>query len=146
MASAFGFSVGDLIAGISLIIKSINAVKEGTGSSAEYQAVTATLAQIKAELECLDKIKLDDPAERHALKISASNCGQTISQFLGRISKYDTGLREFGLDKKWKSALRKVQWAMYSKDDICKFQAHLQGNLLCLQTTLLRIHITSTTI
>jgi hypothetical protein len=49
--ATFGFSIGDFIAGINLIIKTINAVKDHDATRTEYQAITGTLLQISNVFE-----------------------------------------------------------------------------------------------
>lgn len=90
MAVPFGLSVGDFIAGINVIITSINAINDATGSSAEYRAVIGTLCGIKSALEDLNRLKIEDLSQRHALEILASRCGETIFAFTNKISKYKT--------------------------------------------------------
>ncbi|KAF2874775.1 hypothetical protein BDV95DRAFT_603568 [Massariosphaeria phaeospora] len=145
MAVPFGFSCGDVIAGTNLLITSINAIKDSTGSSSEYRAVGATLRQIEVALEGLNELDIDNASHRRALEVSASQCGATIFQFISKISKYKSSLESPTTFKNWKSVIRKVEWSLYSKDDVRRFQAQLQGDLLALQTTLQRIHLAITT-
>src|SRR5690349_15928570 len=91
-APGFGFSVGDFIAVINIIVKSIHAIKDSTGSAAEYRAVAASLESVARTLEDLNKLRLKDPNERHALELAARKCGETIYQFANKISKYKLSL------------------------------------------------------
>jgi hypothetical protein len=143
MPVPFGFSIGDFIAGIDLVVTSINAIEDGSGSAAEYRAVITTLSGVKSALMDLNKLKIEDAAERHALEILARQCGETMFAFLTKISKYNSSLR-YPSSRKWKDAIRKVQWALYSSDDVRRFQTQLQSDLLTLQIMLNRIHISST--
>ncbi|KAF2121578.1 hypothetical protein BDV96DRAFT_640964 [Lophiotrema nucula] len=141
---SFGFSVGDIIAGANLLITSINALNDGAGASFEYRAVTATLHQTTAALQGLNELELVEDAHREALEVAASQCGVTILQFVNRINKFETRLGEGETVRSWKGVLRKLEWSLYSKDEVRRFQAYLQGDLLALQTTLQRVHLAIT--
>ncbi|KAF2263666.1 hypothetical protein CC78DRAFT_617451 [Lojkania enalia] len=141
MAVPFGFSVGDIIAGTNLLITSINAIRDGGGSASEYQAVTATLRQVSTALEGLNELRINDANHLRALEVAASQCGATIYQFVNKIGKYHVILSPDASVKSWKSVLRKIEWSLYSKEDVRRFQAQLQGDLLALQTTLQRVQL-----
>src|SRR5580704_12973710 len=103
-----GWSVGDIIDCIQVIIVSIDAVKDSAGSAAEFRAISSTLAQVAATLEGLNKLKIQDPAEQLALHVSASKCGETIYQFLDKINKFKPGLGTRHSIWKLHATLRKI--------------------------------------
>jgi hypothetical protein len=137
--TAFGWSVGDIVAGISLIITSIDAVKDSTGSAAEYRAVSSTLVQVVSTLEGLNKLKIEDAAERHALHASASKCGETVFQFVDKIAKFKPGLGTHNSFWKLDATLRKIEWALYTSKDLHRFHTQLLADLATLNVTLVRV-------
>lgn len=138
--ATFGFSVGDFIAGINLLVKTISAVKD-RGSSAEYRTVTGTLKQLSSVFEGLSELEIKDAAQQRALDVLSTKCGQTIFEFLNKMKKYDASLGTPKSTSQLEAAIRRVQWSLCSQEELRKFQAQLQADLLALQTTLQMIHI-----
>ena len=61
MASAFGFSVGDLIAGLRLIYVSCGAVRSVSSAQSEYASLCSEVQSLVCALEAIDELDL----ERH---------------------------------------------------------------------------------
>ena len=59
MSAGFGFSFGNLIAGIKLIKTSIKAVKDARGASDDFAALTTEVATLEDVLEAIEEMKLD---------------------------------------------------------------------------------------
>ncbi|MCJ1247819.1 hypothetical protein MMC30_005034 [Trapelia coarctata] len=125
MAVPFGFSVGDFIAGINLIITSIKAVREGKGSSAQLQALTSELKSLRSGLGAIHELNLEQTAEKEyvAIRGAVAGCEICIEGFVRGVSKYQPWLKA-GVDG-WKASFRKIQWAFCNKKDVAEFRDQL---------------------
>ena len=86
----------------------------------------------------LNKLEIQDGAERRALEAPARKCGETLHQFVSKISKFKPAL---GLHHPvWKpgATLRKIQWALCNKEDLRRFQTQLLADLAIMNVTLVR--------
>ncbi|MCJ1435150.1 hypothetical protein MMC27_004520 [Xylographa pallens] len=122
MALSFGFSVGDIIAGINLIITGIRSVRAVGGSSAQYQALSTQLESLKAGLTAIDSLRpaLTAQAEHKALSEATRRCRLCVETFLASIAKYQHWLQPS--KHGWKASLREVQWAFCKRKDIEDFR------------------------
>ncbi|KAI4259184.1 MAG: hypothetical protein LQ352_000858 [Teloschistes flavicans] len=132
MSAGFGFSVGDIVAGLKLIKQSIEALQDTKGSSADFEALGHEIASLKAGLEAVEDLKLDQtfgPESKHCLAIgqAIARCWQCVETFLSTIAKYQPWLRSKApACLNWKANLKKIQWALCKKDDVNRFRAQLE--------------------
>ena len=126
MAVPFGFSIGDFVGGIQVIITCIEAVHESKGASAHYQALTAELQSLQSGLEAIGDLQLDWTAQKQHTAIAEAvlRCQRCIEAFVKRIAKYQPWLQP-GL-RGWNVNVRKMQWAMCKKEDVLKFKTDLE--------------------
>lgn len=92
MSVPFGFSLGDLIAGIGVIKTSIGAFSDTRGAANEYVRLSTTLDSLRGSWEELQKIpvNLAHNIQQYTTIIQAvEQCQQCIDEFLLRITKYD---------------------------------------------------------
>jgi len=141
MVVPFGVSVGDFISGIQLIHTIIEALEDSAGSSAEYQGIIRELKGLESALNCVMDLDIEDEAQEVAMREAAAQCSKTIQEFLQKVKKYQPALQAGGSTRKWKDNLRKIQWSFYSKEDVRRFQAQLQGHTASIQILLQRIHM-----
>ncbi|OCK76927.1 hypothetical protein K432DRAFT_428373 [Lepidopterella palustris CBS 459.81] len=127
MPVPFGVSVGDFITFIETVVTVINALHDSTGSAAEYRGVIRELESLKTSLKSLDSLDIANEEQKAALKFVAANAEQTIVEFL------------------MEDGHRKIQWSLYSKDDVRKFQAQLQSHTVSLNILISQVHMLSTT-
>jgi hypothetical protein len=90
--AALGWSLGDIIGGINLVIDCIDVVKDSTGSAVEYRRVVGTLRLVLSSLHNLNTLTIDDTYQRQALHVVGSKCGKTIYDFFNRIDKFGPSL------------------------------------------------------
>ena len=135
MPVGFGFSVGDLISGSMLIKELINALNDASGSSAEYRKLICELQNLQSALETLQDLRVDESRrdQRFKLEQVAAHCLKTIEDFVTRCTKFDAHLAtscKASKDTvlKWKTALKKVQWAFTKRDDVLKLRAEIMGH------------------
>lgn len=137
MPVPFGLSIGDFIAFIEATVTVINSLKDSTGAGKEYRDVIRELDSLKLALAHVQNVETNEPELRAALESVASNCGRTIQDFLNKIQKFDVALASSGSSRnKIKSGLRKIQWALYSKEDVRTFQIQLHSHTASLNILL----------
>jgi len=135
----FGVSIGDFIAFIETVVTAINALKDATGAAAEYRGVVRELESLKTALECVDRLEVANQDQIEGLKCVVANASQTILEYLGRLKKHEPSLRSSGSIQKWRNGLRKIQWSLYTKDDVRGFQAQLQSHVASLNVLMSQI-------
>lgn len=135
----FGFSVGDFLSGLELIRQLIKALEDSSGSSKEYRDLIRELYSLERALIEVKSLNIEESPQKRAVEQVAVQCQQTISFFLEQIAKYQPSLG--GLGKSWRGSLRKVQWALYKKEDVQKFRAQIQGHTSSITILLLTLKL-----
>ena len=145
MTPQFGFSLGDLIRGIELLIESIQSLNETKGARAEYRKFTHELSSLKKALEQIENMCSDitDPDLSSATENAVSECKECIEDFMKCNNQFTilesvshvpwtlAGLRTRG---------KMVQWGLYKKANIAKFQGEIHRqieNIQMLQSTVI---------
>ena len=145
----FGLSVGDFIAGINLLIDAIHSLSDTNGAQADYEGLGRQLSNLKNGFECIEGLNLDDTqiAQVSAVVTVLSDCRLCIDDFTKRNSKFKS--LEIPCEGKWTLAAlkrqgRKVQWALWKKADVAKFQASIQLHSEAVQMLLASIQMLET--
>ena len=138
MAVGFGFSIGDLFAGLRVIKDSIEAVHDTKGSPADYASLIKEIVSLQDGLEAVEEIQSEcDLSEKQniVLQRAVYACQASIDGFLSSISQYQPHLnaRAFGV----KSNYRKIKWALCKKDDVLKFRSQLGRHAAAINMLLL---------
>ncbi|KAL8694812.1 MAG: hypothetical protein Q9218_000571 [Villophora microphyllina] len=150
MSAGFGFSVGDIVAGLKLIKQSIEALQDTKGSSADFETLGHEIDSLKAGLEAVEDLKLDQrfgPDSKHcvAIRQATARCWQCIETFLATIAKYQPWLRSKApACLNWKANLKKIQWALCKKDDVNRFRAQLERHASSISMLLITLQVTQT--
>jgi hypothetical protein len=121
-APGFGFSAGDFISAVKLIIDISNALKDTGGAAENYLEVLTELNLLKDILSELQKgqdvrvaEQSSNPFVRHA-KTQAKLTLTTLANFLALISKFDASLGHRRSTSWYRGIGRKGQWALvYAK-------------------------------
>jgi hypothetical protein len=133
MSAGFGFSAGDFLASINLIYDVVKCLEDSTGSQAHYDGVQSTLTSLRTALA---EAKTN-PNQRDAVVDIVKACNATLTRFAKHIRKYDKSLGCGAAKKKsLKAQLRKVQWQLYSKEDVQKLQAEIEAHVSALNVVL----------
>jgi hypothetical protein len=143
MATGFGFSTGDFIAGVSLVQAVIRALSDSRGSSKEYLELIAELRTLETalfEVKALD-LQTEQQAHRSALREAVRQCQAAIDDFLQDLTKYCTHLRLGGSLCAWKDAYRKIQWRLCEKDDLVRFRNQIGLHVQSIQMLMLTIQM-----
>ena len=113
MAVPFGFSFGDFIAGINLVLDVYNALGESGGAASDYQEHVVWLQQLVTVLEALKNSTPDNVAQL------ARECEKPLRRFLNEVwNKYNASLGQ-GSRLSTAKILRSLQWTFFkgaSKD------------------------------
>jgi hypothetical protein len=120
---SFGFSVGDFISGLSLVRELIKALEDGAGSGQEYRDLIRELYALERALSEVKHLQVDESLQhqKNAIEQIACQCQDDISKFLSKIDKYQPSLRLHGSGNCLKGSLRKMQWALFQKEDVLNF-------------------------
>ncbi|KAL5590579.1 hypothetical protein FOBRF1_014136 [Fusarium oxysporum] len=124
---AFGFSAGDFVSAVKLIVDITQALKNTGGAAGDYLQVLADLNLLKDVLSHLHqqqtgatRQRSNNPFAEHARK-QADLTLSTLANFLDLISKFDASLGPQRSSAWYRGVGRKAQWALvYSKhvDDL----------------------------
>lgn len=145
----FGFSVGDFIAGINLLIDAIHSLSDINGAQADYEGLGRQLSNLKNGFECIEGLVLDDTqkAQVSAVHTALSDCRLCIDDFIKRNNRFKN--LETSCGEQWTLAAlkkqgRKVQWALWKKADVAKFRAAIQLHSEAVQMLLASIQMFET--
>ena len=145
----FGFSVGDFIAGINLLIDAIHSLNDTNGAQADYEGLGRQLNNLKSGFECIESLDLDATqiAQVSAVDTALSDCRLCIDDFTKRNSRFKS--LETPSGEQWTLAAlkrqgRKVQWALWKKADVAKFRAAIQLHSDAVQMLLASIQMLET--
>ncbi|MCJ1226930.1 hypothetical protein MMC12_003585 [Toensbergia leucococca] len=141
MVAPFGFSFGDFIACINVLISSINAVQDSKGASVQYHSLTEELRSLEAALSAIHDLHLDQTAANQYSPIqeAVDRCQVCIESFLNDISKYQPWLQP-GV-RGWTANIRKIQWAVCKKEDVARFQQRLERHSSSINMLLMTMQV-----
>ena len=119
-----GWSVGDLLTAISVIIKSVKALDETKGAKAEYQELMSELYTLERVLLAIKSLDIDQSSssEGSALQKAIQGFQACIDDFCKTNEKYQSLTAGPSTAK---DQLRKLKWALGHKDDVQKFREAL---------------------
>ncbi len=147
MAAGFGFSVGDIVAGLKLIKQSIEAVQDTKGSATDYQALSHEIDSLKDGLEAIEDLRLHQrfgPKSKQgfAVQEAISRCWHCIDTFLSTTANYQPWLQSDAPQSfSWKANFRKIQWALCKKDDVNRFRAQLERHCSSISMLLMTLQV-----
>lgn len=139
--AGFGFSVGDFVAGINLVLELTQALKQGTRSGKEYQDLVGELDSLEKVLLEVHNLRVDASmvSKSNAIDQSVRQCQETMTAFCSKIDKYRASLSAKGSGNVVKDVLRKMQWSLYTKEDLRDLRAKVAGH----KSSILMILLTS---
>lgn len=149
---AFGFSIGDFVTGIHLLIQIYQALHDSSKAKEEIQSALAfldLLSQIFKRFERFNSAERLDPELLPYLEPSIRACINQASRFLETIKKYELSGDESNKAKRRRhravrEAKCKLQWKLFAKGDLAKIQAeitfHVSNILSLLQMCEMEAH------
>lgn len=141
--SAFGFSVGDVLTGIGIALKIIQALRS---SNTAVDQLTETLAFLESVKYTLRQVEECYPTAGEEAKVhvdaAVSSCRKRISDFVRRLENYRSLTRppgSAGIGRMSAGRLQafkgfvKVKWVFAVKDDLAALRASISSELLVLE-------------
>ena len=142
---AFGFSLGDFIAGITLVKDLISALQDGAGAKLQYRRLITELVNLERALTEVRYLKISDSqlSQKIALEQTASQCQETIEDFLKQNAKFSAtlGIQSRASKWNWRANLHKIQWALCKDDAVAQLKSEIMGHTLTINTLLATIHL-----
>ena len=142
MAVGFGFSVGDLLAGIRVFKDSIEAFNDTKGATADFAALVGEISTLQDGLEAIEELQAENnfsSKQFAAIDRAISACQKSIDEFLVSIAKYQPHLHS--QTSGWQSSYRKVKWALCKKEDVAHFRAHVARHASAINMLLVTFQI-----
>lgn len=144
-APGFGFSVGDFIAGVSLVKKLIRALNDAAGSRAAYRKLIAELLNLDDALTEISKLEPSptQTSQKAALQRVATQCQTSIETFLQKNAKFNEtlGLQPSLPRSAWRSNLHKIQWALCKDTAIDELRTEIAAHTATLNVILATIQV-----
>lgn len=140
MSVGFGFSVGDLVAGLKVIKDAVEAVKDTKGASADYAALVTEIAGLQDGLEAIDDLQLGCrglPKQQLAIERAIGACRKCVDDFMTSISKYQPHLQN--QTSSVISSYRKIRWALCKNEDVAVFRARLERHTSSINMLILSL-------
>ncbi|KAI1264953.1 hypothetical protein F5Y18DRAFT_388988 [Xylariaceae sp. FL1019] len=124
MPVAFGFSVGDFVALLNLIVKTCEALDDASGSSPEYQDVVRELRNFSSVITTLQQSTHGTGPNQATsqLPTTLSNCRNAVND-LNKFLCSQNGMS---------SPIRKVLWAIRGKPKLESLRLRILSNMMLL--------------
>lgn len=142
---SFGWSAGDVVAGLQLLNRIRIALNDSGGSRSEYQDETAFLDNLSLTLRALGSVQPGSlqPAVAGNISRHAEHIRKSVDRFLQDVqAQFGPDLGRFPTTTRramWGasvSALRKMQWALSTSKKVRALRDRIGAELLSLQIQL----------
>jgi hypothetical protein len=143
MLPAFGFSIGDFIASINLIRELTKALEDGSGACAEFRLLIRELYTLEHALLEVKSLQQKDHHQQKLLALhqAASQCQNTILEFLNKIKRFQPSLSVVKSKESWRDRLRQIEWRLYKQDEVKNFRAQLAGHSASINILLITLQL-----
>lgn len=149
---SFGWSAGDIVLAIKLLVKIGSALREADGAKAGFQEAAGSLAGLETALQYLEQQQQAADTQRRAdlqgnptsaaqhsareamLRTSIDFIKDPVSSFLDDIEKYDKSLSTRSKLHFTSGARRKIQWALFVSDKVKELQSRIAIPMHTLNT------------
>ncbi len=136
---AFGFSAGDFIAAINLIVRVSKALNDSGGAASEYRMLLQELQQLQLILEQLREMSpASSRSHSHlnAVKGMALAIQFPLLEFLAKLERFNSSMCGASSSSKWRSAPRKAQWAVVMQEEVNRMRAVVTMKLVTITVLL----------
>lgn len=142
-APGFGFSVGDIISGISLVKTLIRALNDTVGSRASYRRLISELLNLDEALGHVSHLEVDpaQAAEKAALQRIAGQSRLRIDSFLNKNAKFKESLGLQPSASPLRMNLNKIQWALCKDSAIDELRADIAAQTNALNLILATLQL-----
>ena len=136
--AGFGWSAGDLVRAIELIVTITGALRDSGGASEEFQESVQFLCGLELTLQNLRTIfaALPHACPRNLLDFQAGLIEKPVTEFINNLQAYDPSLAPNASKTSPKVVARKIQWAVYTSKKVKKLQSRLMLPLLTLNSSI----------
>lgn len=142
---SFGFSVGDFIAAGVLIKNIVSALQ--TSSTSEHQELLLELTGLQRALDEIEHLQADPQqlTEVNAVKVAALTCQYRLTDFAGKLRKYESlsRVRKASSAEKAKLWRLKLQWGFSMEAEVQSLRAYLIAHVGYLNMRLTTLNLTS---
>lgn len=141
----FGFSVGDFVAGVSLVKKFIRALNDTAWSRAAYRKLISELLNLEEALTEISRLRFGQAQEsqRLLLKRVATQCQYSIETFLQKNCRFNASLgsQPTATPPAWQTNLHKIQWALCRDTAIDDLRTEIATHTATLNVNLATIQV-----
>lgn len=141
----FGFSVGDIIAGVSLVKKLIRSLNDAAGSRAAYRKLISELLILEEALTDVSNLRLCQAQESQKLALQrvTTQCQTSIETFLLKNAKFNDslGTQPSTTPPTWRTNFHKIQWALCKDTAIDDLRTEIAAHTATLNVTLATIQV-----
>jgi len=137
----FGWSVGDLIQGISIGIKAVEALNSSRGAPSNYQEISRFLRNVQNTLEPLQDTSAASvySPSKNEIESLVKAIEAPLQDILSAIQKYDAKLGS-QVDPKWhRHAPQKLLWEFWGSSKAKASRTIIEGHLQTLTLLLQRL-------
>jgi hypothetical protein len=133
--AAFGFSVGDFLAGLQLVYAVSASLKASTGSRAKFLQLISELDNLGEVLKAIETLPcpLGQEPRLSAIQNAVTKCNEDIAAFVQKKKRYKKAFNAKASEKWWIGVLEKISWELYGKDDVSEFKDVIHGHATRLQ-------------
>lgn len=139
MAASFGFSVGDFIAAIKLIIALSDELRASGRARSHHERLLHRLSNLERILTRVKALNASEgcTGEMLAIRQTADLCARDIEEFSRKAQKYgELSYHDKTLLRKIPVAWRRIQWALFEKKDMDGLCMNLERHMQYLQVPL----------
>lgn len=128
MPVTFGFSLGDFIAGIGLLINIFQSLNETDGARADYQELWRELKNVRNGLKCVQSLSVDSvhPTQAAVVRAALDDCLSCVVGFIQKDNYSGLGCTPASS----KNSRRMMQRESWDMADVVKFKNEVQQLLL----------------
>jgi hypothetical protein len=139
MPVPFGVGVGDFLAVLNAVRTIFNALSDTHGARSQVRALQTVIDGLKEAIKDLDSIECDHEVLAVNLSKATKDLEGTISNFGRKIKKYSCFFESAQSRGGLVDAVRKVQWALFSKGGVLEFRAEVLAHATNIQMFLHRL-------
>lgn len=130
---SFGWSAGDVVSGVKLLINILGSLQDANGSRTHFQELESELQGLSRALfeisNLADGNNLAQIPEMRALKFVACSCEGTLKRFYEKIKPFQASLGVQSVSRKVKAAPRMVRWELLMKKEIPELRSYLAAHV-----------------
>ena len=139
---AFGFSVGDFVAVIEIISKTVKALRENSGDTAtKYQLTILDLTTVENVLKRTQRLRPNDGTEEiiQQIQLYGQLCHGPLAKFIERLRKHEMLFYPSSKGPMLATLSRsrkKIQWTMFVSEEVTRLKTAIAPQLVVISILL----------